>query len=73
MSDLNNGYQQLVMRSRVCLQPTVFVLLLKYSDYALGSQRLGVLSRVSATSVRPMVRMMTSNIKISFSGRFYPN
>tara|TARA_B100000035_G_scaffold315253_1_gene334720 strand:- start:2854 stop:3576 length:723 start_codon:yes stop_codon:yes gene_type:complete len=34
----------------------------------LGSQRLGVLSRViSATSVRPMVRMMTSNIQDFFS------
>ena len=30
----------------------------------LGSQRLGVLSRViSATTIRPMVRMMTSNIQ----------
>jgi len=34
----------------------------------LGSQRLGVLSRIiSATSVRPMVRMMTSNIQDFFS------
>lgn len=34
----------------------------------LGSQRLGVLSRViSATSVRPMVRMMVSNIQDFFS------
>jgi hypothetical protein len=37
----------------------------------LGSQRLGVLSRVlSATTIRPLVRMMASNIKdsLSFSG-----
>lgn len=37
----------------------------------LGSQRLGVLSRVvSATSIRPSVRMMVSNIKdaLSYSG-----
>mgnify|MGYP001157528132 FL=1 len=34
----------------------------------LGSQRLGVLSRViSATSVRPMVRMMTSNVQDFFA------
>ena len=34
----------------------------------LGSQRLGVLSRIiSATSVRPMVRMMTSNIQDFFA------
>ena len=34
----------------------------------LGSQRLGVLSRIiSSTSVRPMVRMMTSNIQDFFS------
>ena len=34
----------------------------------LGSQRLGVLSRViSATSVRPMVRMMVSNVQDFFA------
>ena len=34
----------------------------------LGSQRLGVLSRViSSTSIRPMVRMMTSNIQDFFA------
>ena len=34
----------------------------------LGSQRLGVLSRIiSSTSVRPMVRMMTSNIQDFFA------
>jgi len=34
----------------------------------LGSQRLGVLSRIiSATSVRPMVRMMTSNVQDFFA------
>lgn len=42
----------------------------------LGSQRLGVLSRVvSATSVRPMVRMMVGNIKdsLDFSGSLNVN